>query len=86
MKLFINAIILRLLGASSVDAIMAGFNRTIRKLEELSDHELAVADAFDRKAQAAAKLSRELADRSEDAADRSLVARAKAQRIKELIG
>jgi hypothetical protein len=86
MKLIINSIIMRLLGASSVDAIMAGFTTTIHKLEELAYHELAVSDAFDAKAAELKRKSREAAARADEAAERSLAATTKAQRIKELIG
>lgn len=86
MKNIINAIMLRLAGAASVGAIMSSFTATIRKLEALSDHELNVSTALSNKADYLMEEAREYDKAADEAADRSLEARAKAQRIKELIG
>lgn len=86
MKLIVNSIILRLLGAASVDAIMSSFTRTVQKLEELHTHELAVSDALDAKASDLEAAARAARNSAFDASDRAWEAKAKAQRIKELIG
>lgn len=82
----ISSLILRLTGASSVDAIMAGFNKTIRKLDNLMDHELAVADALDAKADALRLAAADAEAAAEAATERAFAANYKAAKLKELFG
>ena len=85
-KTAINAVILRLLGASSVDAIMSGFQRTIRKLEAYSDHQLAVSDALDQQAEKLRAFADRVEVQSNEAAERALEADARAAKLRELFG
>lgn len=82
----IATFVLRITGASSVDAIMAGFQRTIRKLEAYSDHQLALSEAYDEQADKLRAFADRVEANANAAAERALEADARAAKLRELFG